>query len=292
MKKIISLVLILAMALCLFAGCEKPAENPTVPAASLVDAKNYLEAMYKETNGSAFTRDFNVVTVVTIEGVAYPVTWAIEVTAGDSAAVTVTDNGNKTATVNIVNGKPAEEVKYNLVGTVSDEAGNKETVTFNYVIPAVAASGTVFVEQPEVGATYKFAMEQNEVGKTLYFTGEMDGYYLATSENSFDGVDVTVEEAEGGHRLYFMKGDVKTYIDVVLREGYTDKCNVIMTTEPTCVYNWDAERGTYTTTLGEVTFYIGTYGTYTTFSVSKFSYIEDVSKVGVSQFPAGLATVG
>ena len=289
MKKIISLVLILTMALCLFAGCQ-PTKDPTQPAASLKDAASYLEAMYKDTDGSAYTRDFNVVSVVLIDGVSYPVTWAIEVKAGDPAAVSVKDNGNKTATVTIVNSKPTEEVQYNLVGTISDEAGNKETVSFSYVIPAVAASGTVFVEKPEVGVAYKFALEQNELGQTLYFTGEMSGYYLATSTSGFDGVDVFVEDAEGGQRLYFMKDEVKTYIDVVLREGYTDKCNVVLVTEPTCVYNWDAERGTFVTTLGEVSFYIGTYGSYNTMSVSKFSYIEDVSKIGVSQFPAGLCT--
>ncbi len=295
MKKIIAMLLLLTMALGLFAGCngtEAPSTTGAPKTNGLADAKAYLQAMYKENNGTAYTRDFKVVSVVAIDGVTYPVTWSIEVTAGDSAAVSVADNGDKTATVSILNSKPTEEVQYNLVGTLTDAEGKTETVTFNYVIPAVeAAGGTTFAENPEVGTGYKFALEQNEIGKTLYFTGAMDGYYMASSENPLEAVDVYLEEAEGGLRVYFMDGSTKTYIDIIPREGYTDKANIALTAEPTCVYTWDAERGTLVAKLAEASFYLGTYGTYTTFSVSNFTYIEDVSKVGVSQFPAGFATV-
>ena len=291
MKKIIAMLLLLTMALGLFAGCNNAeANNPN--ASGLADAKAYLQAMYKENSGTAYTRDFNVVSVVAIDGVSYPVTWSIEVTAGDATAVSVADNGDKTATVSILNSKPTEEVQYNLVGTVSDAEGKTETVKFNYVIPAVAAAGgTTFVEEPAVDTAYKFALSQNSIGKTLFFTGAMNGYYLATSENPLEAADVYLEEAEGGLRAYFMAGKDKTYIDIIPRDDAADKANVTLTTEPTCVYTWDKERSTLVAKLGEHSFYLGTYSTYTTFSVSNFSYIEDVSKVGVSQFPAGFATV-
>ena len=294
MKKIIAVLLLLTMAIGLFAGCNNDAEvTPTAPAASLADAQAYLQAMYKANNGTAYTRDFKVVSVVAIDGVTFPITWSIEVTEGDTAAVAVADNGDKTATVSILNSKPEEKVLYNLVGTLTDAEGKTATVKFNYEIPAVpAAGGTTFVEEPVVGTAYKFALSQNTVGKTLYFTGAMDGYYLASSENPLDGVDVFLEEAEGGLRAYFMVGKDKTYIDIIPRDGAADKANVTLTTEPTCVYTWDKERGTLVTKLGEHSFYLGTYNTYTTFSVSNYTYIEDVSKVGVSQFPAGFATIG
>jgi len=294
MKKIVAMLLLLTMVCGLFAGCvEEPTPTVTKPQYDgLAAAKEYLYAMYKDNNGASTIRDFSVVSVVAIEGVSYSVSWAIEVVAGDASAVSVADNGNKTATVSILNSKPAEEIQYNLVGTLSDADGKTETVKFNYVIPAVAVSGTVFVEQPEIGVPYKYALEQNELGKTLYFTGEMAGYYMASSESPLDAVDVYLEEVEGGLRVYFMDGEVKTYIDIIPREGYTDKANIALTAEPTCVYTWDAERGTLVAKLGEVSFYIGTYSTYNTFSVSNFSYIEDVTKIGASQFPAGLAIVG
>ena len=289
MKKFVSMLLLLTLVMGLFAGCELGDKNPTtVPAPQgngLADAAAYLAAMYKENDGTTVRKDFTRVSVVMIDGVKYEITWTV-----DSTEVTISEPANSMVTIDI-NEEPAEDVTFILTATLKDAEGKTESVTFTHYIEAPEASGTVFVKQPEAGVAYKFAMQQNELGKVLYFNGEMSGYYLATSENAYDGVDVFVEDVEGGQRMYFMKGDVKTYIDVVLREGYTDKCNVIMTEAPTCVYNWDAERGTFVVTLGENKFYIGTYGTYNTFSVSLFKYIEDTTKVGTSQFPGGLCTV-
>ena len=56
---------------------------------------------------------------------------------------------------------------------------------------------------------------------------------------------------------------------------------------------WNADSKTYTSKIGENTYYLGTYKTYTTFSVSNVSYISDdnAANVDVSQFPGRLATV-
>ena len=298
MKKIISLLLVLVMCAALFVGCTENTGNDsttTAPAGNsadaLANAKAYVKGVYKDSDGTKTVNNYSVISVVSIGTESYDIVWSIEVTSGDASCLEVVDNGD-TATVNILNSKPEEEVIYNLVGTISDANGNSVTVSFSHNIPAVAATGIKFVDAPEVGVAYKFAVEQNEVGSTLYFTGEMSGYYMATSEDPLAGVDVYVEEAEGGVRLYFYAADeTKTYIDLVLREGYTDKANISLTTEPTCVYNWDAERHTMVANLGEADFYIGTYSTYTTLSVSNSSYISDVSKIGVSQFPSGFCTV-
>ena len=160
--------------------------------------------------------------------------------------------------------------------------------------PATFATYTydvVSVDAPVAGASYKYFLTQAERGETLYFTGEMSGYYLATSTDPMEGVDVTVEEVEGGFRLFFVKAGVKTYIDIVPRDDNPAKVNVKLTKEPTAVFTWDAERKTMTAAVGESTWYLGTYSNYNTISASDVSYIEDVSKIGVSQFPTTFATV-
>ena len=94
-----------------------------------------------------------------------------------------------------------EDLKFTLTATVTSGTDSK-SVTFEYYIPGTPAktSGPVFVEVPEVGGTYKYALEQAELGKTLYFTGAMNGNYLASSDNVLDAVDVTIEEVDGGVR--------------------------------------------------------------------------------------------
>ena len=140
------------------------------------------------------------------------------------------------------------------------------------------------------GSSYVFALVQAELGQTLYFTGEMSGYYLATSTNAAAAAKVTAEAVEGGMRFYFDKAGVKTYIDIIPREDNPAKVNVVLTETPTAVFTWDAERKVYTAAVGESTWYLGTYNTYNTISASDVSYIEDVTKIGVSQFPAQLGT--
>ena len=288
MKRILSLVLVLAMSLCLLAGCGEP-EETTKPAAvsTLEDAQAYLAAMYRDNDGTVARRDFSVVAAVMIEGVSYPITWTTD--APDY--VTIGAAQNNMVTIDIVE-EPAEEVTFKLIGTLTDAEGKTATVTITRIIEAKKVTGIEFVAAPAVGTAYKFALVQNNLGKTLYFTGEMSGYYLAMSENPFDAVDVFVEDVEGGQRIYFMAGEVKTYIDIVPRGADNPgKVNVILTEAPTCVYNWDADRKTYVAEVDGNTWYLGTYSTYNTISASLTKYIENLEVIGATQFPAGFATV-
>ena len=290
MKKFVSMLLLLTMVMGLFAGCDLGSKNPTTTPApqggTLAEAATYLQAMYKENDGTTVRKDFTRVAVVMIEGTKFEVTWTV-----DSAEVTVTEPVNSMVTIDI-NEEPAEAVTFVLTATLKDAEGNTQSVSFTHYIEAAKVSGTQFVDVPAVETAYKFAMVQNKLGKTLYFTGEMSGYYLATSENPFDAVDVYVENVEGGQRLYFVKDEVKTYIDIVPRgEDQPGKVNVVLTDAPTAVYTWDAVRKTYTATVADNTWYLGTYNTYNTISASNVSYIEKVEVIGDSQFPTGLCTV-
>ncbi len=149
------------------------------------------------------------------------------------------------------------------------------------------------VTAPEVDTAYKFALSQASLGQTLYFTGTMSGYYLATTSDYTEGVDVYLETAEGGYYLYFMTDTVKTYINIVERTDAAGKVTINLSEAPSNVYTWDETMGILITNVAGSDWYLGTYSTYTTMSPSNTSYItgDNASKVGVSQFPAYLVTV-
>ena len=188
---------------------------------------------------------------------------------------TVSEDGERKHTCSVCNTTETEAVKY-------------------------AATEWVVVETPEAGKAYKFALNQATLKKVLYFTGKMNGYYLATSDNTDDAVDMYLEAVEGGYRMYFMAGETKTYIDIVERDGEENKgkVNVKLVTEPTCVWTLNETLHIFTTTVAEKEWYLGTYdqmnddGTVKksleTISASEIKYItgDNASKLGVHQFVA------
>ena len=145
--------------------------------------------------------------------------------------------------------------------------------------------------QPAAGTSALFYLTQAELGKDLYFTGAMSGNYLATTTDPTKGVNVTIEAVEGGYRLFFMDGTVKTYIDI--HEYTAGKAGIRLTTEPTAVFVWNEECGVFTADVAGAPRYLGTYGTYNTISASDIKYIagDNVGKIGVSQFPAGFGYI-
>ena len=156
--------------------------------------------------------------------------------------------------------------------------------TVSYQVKAVEG-------QPAVGTSALFYLVQAERGESLFFTGEMNGNYLATSTDASKGVDVTIEEAEGGFRMSFVKNGEKLYIDI--NEYAEGKAGVRITAEPTATFVWNEECGVFTAEVAGAHRYLGTYSTYNTISASDIKYIagENVAKIGVSQFPAGFGTM-
>jgi PBP1b-binding outer membrane lipoprotein LpoB len=153
MKKILSLVLILAMVLGMLAACGEEPTNPTKPGASLEDAKAYLAAFYKEDEGTIARRDFSLIAVVMIDGVSFPITW----TTDSPDYVTLGAVENNTVKVDIVE-EPAEEVTFKLTGTLTDAEGNTASVTVTRIIEAKEVTGVEFVAAPVAGTAYKFAV--------------------------------------------------------------------------------------------------------------------------------------
>ena len=136
-------------------------------------------------------------------------------------------------------------------------------------------------DAPTAGKSFKLGMYQENLKKYLYFAGtatEKQDYYMATTEDPKEAVDVTVEAVEGGYRLYFTKDGVKTYLDIYQNGNYV---NLRLTDEPTAVWTWNTEYKTFVADVEGETYYFGTYKTYNTLSASKLSYAS-------TSFPAGL----
>ena len=124
----------------------------------------------------------------------------------------------------------------------------------------------------------------------------MSGYYLATSASSADAIDVYLEESGDGYALYFYVDSAKKYINIVERDDADGKQTISITDEAKAVYTFDSEKSILITTISfkngtTQDFYFGTYNSFNTISSSKTSYISDTSVIGVSQFPAYLATL-
>lgn len=241
--------------------------------------------------------DFEAGSITVPEEVKEDTTVALKVTGAtydnvsfawtsDNAAAVIAEDGTLTLTLQ------DEAVTVTITGTATcGEATKTVTYTVKLAAKPKFSFTAEFVGAPEAGTAYKFALVQGNLEKTLFFTGEMDGYYLAMSEDGDKAVDVYLEAVEGGFRFYFMKGDVKNYFEIY--EYQEGKGGVQITTEPSSVFVYNEDAKTYTVKIGEDDFYLGTYKTYSTISASSTYYItgENAANVGVSQFLAGFCTV-
>ena len=153
MKKIISIALLLALCLSLFAGCGKNNEG-------LDKAKKYLDA-YFQSEPVETAADYTLIGVVMIDGVTYTVDWTC-----DNAQVIITRK-DKTVFFDIP-ACGAEAVNYVLTATISDAKGNKITATYNKTIPASAGAGKT--DEQIVEEAYKL-----EDGKTMEGVSTLTG---------------------------------------------------------------------------------------------------------------------
>ena len=86
MKKLISVLLLLAMVLGLFAGCGKNKEA----ASDLKNAVEYLTSMYKtagKDEAIVIDADKDVLSSVVVDGVSYQVEWTVEILAADIKSI-------------------------------------------------------------------------------------------------------------------------------------------------------------------------------------------------------------
>ncbi len=135
MKRVFSIVLVLAMLTAVFAGCTDANSGQS----ALDAAKDYIYAMYKD--GSEVTAaDYQVIGVVAIDGVQYDIEWTVEYKSGPNDTVKV--NPAEKGVVNIdITEKNNEDVVYVLTATVKDKDGKTASVSFNRKIPAYKETG-------------------------------------------------------------------------------------------------------------------------------------------------------
>ena len=134
----------------------------------------------------------------------------------------------------------------------------------------------VVPEEPEtglaVGTAYKFGMVQGNLeNKVYYLTGEMSGYYMATTTDVSAAVDVYVEETEGGYYFYAMVDGAKQYINMVVSGTYV---NGAFEADPSTVYSYNAERNTLIAIVNDAEYWFGTRNdkTYSTMGPCKVEY--------------------
>ena len=121
---------------------------------------------------------------------------------------------------------------------------------------------------PVAGTEYVFAMNQTSLSKILYATGEMSGFYGATTEDPAEAAVAVVEEVTGGYNL---KVGTKYVNAKVSDDGQHLNYTYGATAETVWTYN--SEYNTLITDLEGTTVYTGTYGTHNTFGVSDIKHI-------------------
>ena len=158
----------------------------------------------------------------------------------------------------------------------------------NFFVQEVKEVGPVAKSEPVEGVAYKFSLVQGTLGQTLYLTGVVSGRYLETTDKISKAVDVFVEKAEGGYKIYILDGEAKKYLDVYFNAD--NKLSLQFNAEGACVFAYNATVNAWVTNVDGTDYYVGTYSNFATMSASKLSYIS-AENTGVSQFPANIVAI-
>ena len=197
MKKVLSLILLVAMVVGCFAGCTNNTTAQEDPA--LAAAAEYLYAMYKD-NKTVTGDDYTVVSQVQIDGVVYPITWTSDAA---EANVKIIAGSNNMTTVEI-NGA-AEEITYTLTATLKNAAGQTASVSFTFTIPAKAQVGgkTMVLAYPKEN---KFI-----TGSHYLYTGK-NKWQLELTESESEAIALTVIE-NADETVTFKAGEYYLFCD-------------------------------------------------------------------------------
>ena len=134
-----------------------------------------------------------------------------------------------------------------------------------------------------------------EFGLFIREAREMKGLLQAEIAEQLGMSRAYYTHIEAGNReIYFTLAiNICRVLNLDINEYTAGKVGVRLTAEPTCVWTYNAELGVLTTVVIEKTWYLGTYNTFNTMSLSETYRIsgDKAADVGVSQFPAYLATI-
>ena len=307
MKKILSILLVLVFALTAFVSCDKiPGlegmsdklnfeeilnkvkfwEKDETPSVTLDDAKAYLFNTYKD-SAKAPVVDYDLVAVVTIDGVKFSVTWTV-----DASEITIKESNKANFWTVDLPDVNEEEKAYTLTATISDAEGNKIEVKFAKTLPVIDNSGVETMLQENVA--YKLYVNQltiNPDGYKLFAKNQASNdqnKYIATTTNPLEAAEYFVEIVGDGYKVYTMVDGAKMYLNantVASDDGKISKY-LGLAAESEAVYVYDSSIQTFIVTIDGLQYGVGTYGSYDTLSISDKSYFkpENINVVG-GQYP-------
>ena len=284
MKKILTLLLVIALALGTFTGCDMikgligGGDNNEVTGPTLDEAKTYLFNIYKD-SAAAPVVDYDLVAKVIIDGTSFAVTWTV-----NNDAITIKESNKANFWTVDLPSKNDAEVAYVLTATITDAEGATVQLTFNKTLPVIDSTG--ITTTPVEGTAYKLYMVQVNLGQKLYATAtdEQDHKYIQTTNDATKAADFYVEKDGDGYKWYTIIDGVKNYVYAqgVNNNGKISKY-IGFSTENATVFNHVAETNSWQTRIDGTPYCVGTYNTYKTICISEATYIT-AENTGVSQF--------
>ena len=158
---------------------------------------------------------------------------------------------------------------YTLTYTIYDSANPGQGLL------TITAAGGAGTEGPEImdpipGEDFSLGFYSTQNEEYYYFSGEMSGHCGATTTDMLESAAVRVEEAtnEGEFYIWYLDASYsKKYICAV--ENGTYKNFTIDQTEKAnaTVWTYDEDYQTFFATLSGTRYFMGTYGSYTTFNL-------------------------
>ncbi len=182
MKKLISIFLLLAMCVTMFAACKDKED------AGLTEAAEYLFALYSK-DAKTTASDYDVVGAVKVGDVTYTVEWSVNVSE-DKVKIVPSEKAGM-ITVDVFE-KTQEAFTYTLTATIKNDSGDSIVKTFEREVPkydvttwdaymAAKEGDTVRVEgivvainSKEKGNTRNHLFLMDESGKGGYYSYQME----------------------------------------------------------------------------------------------------------------------
>ena len=294
MKRILSLILVAVLCIGVLTGCQVVDKvkdliglgqpDVTVEGPTVDDAVSMLHSIMKEKNTKP-TKDYDLVAQVVVAKGDVKATFTVEWTCDDETIVIRESTKKGFVTVDLPDANDVA-FDYTLTATVSDAEGNKASKSYTFTLPNVNNSGIV-TELVE-GVAYKIFLLQGNMGLRYYAlnTDEQDHKFIQTTTDPKAGVEFFAEKDGDGYRIYTLIDGVKNYIYVNVTKSDDGKYSKFIgfSTENSSVLTYkESMGGTWTATVFDIVWGIGTYNSYTTISVSEGTYFTE-DKVGSSQF--------
>ena len=162
-----------------------------------------------------------------------------------------------------------------LVATVTCNGKTTEK-EFTIEIPANLVLSTT---KPYIPSLFQAKLDG---GKTLYLDGTFGERYLNTTDDATKAVAVYAELAEGGYKFYILVDGAKNYVYIYKNDAGKD--SVKYDAANASVFSYNETVNAWVADYNNGQYYLGTYNTYNTVSVSNVSYI-NAENTGVDQFP-------